>query len=254
MYLVNPEGSAHQQIYLNNRVLTFTTDISQVKCGYNAAFYFSNMNPSAPLGTQCTFSLILFDCEFTSLVCTYVDCDGQGTCNEYDVLEANIAAINQATHGCQGAKDNCDHWGCSINSRTLGVAIAPSPKSVIDLGKPFTVSTTFRTADGTDNGVLVAIEQVYSQGSKSFSLPTINDNYCLALGAADPQYPTTGKLVGLSDAFKSGMTMVFSLWGDGTDAMKWLDNGLSNPNCKAAANGNNSAKFSNIQVSRISKR
>jgi hypothetical protein len=232
-YLVEPSGQGHEKVFLKNRILAFDVDISRLQCGYNAALYYSMM-PFHDLGKGY--------------------CDAQGTrkedaCNEYDVLEANVAAVGQATHSCTFDDNaNCDNWGCSINSRRSG---GPKPFGAIDTTKPFRVTTKFITNDGTDKGTLVAVEQRFHQNKKEFQFPTITESYCLGLGAGNPEFPTTGKLEAMSQAFDHGMTMIFSLWGFGNDSMSWLDGGINNPDCAAAAQGDNSISFSNIVIAKI---
>ncbi|KAJ3305426.1 hypothetical protein HDV03_001520 [Kappamyces sp. JEL0829] len=223
LYLVSPDGSKHEKIMLKNRVLSIDVDVSQVKCGYNAAFYFSNMNLSAPIGKHY--------------------CDAQGTCNEMDVMEANVAASQLASHSCVDASGKtCDHFGCVASTRR-------SQPSAVDLTKPFTLTTVFRTSNGKDSGTLSRVEQGYSQGGTTRWMAPLDESYCAAAG--NPYWETTGKLAAMSRALDEGMTMVFSLWGDGTDSMSWLDGGLGNPDCKKAAAGTNQVVFSNIRISEM---
>jgi cellulase len=236
-YLVEPQGTKHQPILLKNRVLAFDVDVSGLQCGYNAAVYYSMM-PFQSIGTGY--------------------CDAQGTnpkdsCNEYDIFEANAAAVVQASHSCEfkpGSWEvgNCDNWGCSINSRRTG---GPKPFGYIDSTKPYRVVTKFITDDGTDKGTLVAVEQKYLQQGKEFKSPTVNDDFCFGLGAGNPEYGTTGKLQGMGKAFDYGMTFIFSLWGFGNDTMSWLDGGINQPDCKFAANANNAVTFSNIVLASL---
>ena len=227
LYLVNPQGDKHHPFYVKNRQVSIDIDLSQVKCGYNAAFYFVNMDLNAPLGTGY--------------------CDGQGTCQEYDLMEANRAATQATTHSCTGG-NNCDHWGCGVNNK-LPVF---GPGGQIDTNQPFTITSTFRTKDGTDSGDLVSIEQQMIQQGRIVKTTTIRDDYCYGLGNADPQFPSTGGLSQLSKALEIGMTPTFCIWGDGGESMAWLDGGQKNPACALDQEQlRNEAKFSNLRIGRI---
>lgn len=225
MYLVDPSGSRHQKILLKNRVLSIDVDSSEIQCGFNGAFYFSEMDLNSPVGHNY--------------------CDAQGTCNEMDIVEANIAATQVTSHPCK-SYGVCNHGGCPINARYSGFG---PHNSGIDSRKPYTVTTTFRTDTGTDYGTLSSIEQVIFQGNNSIHLPIISQNYCTS--GPDPDYYRTGGFAAISQSLDRGMTMVFSLWGSGGDSMSWLDGGQRNSDCRAGDRGRNSLKFSNIVLSYI---
>ncbi|KAJ3390939.1 hypothetical protein HDU84_006783 [Entophlyctis sp. JEL0112] len=228
-YVINEEGNGYEQFYLKNKALSIDLDLSQVKCGYNAAFYFSRLPTNVPIGTGY--------------------CDGQNTCNEFDVLESNIAATQQTSHSCttNSTGTYCDPWGCGVNTGSDS-NIGPH-SSVIDTTLPFTLVTKFYTNNNQASGELVNITQVYQQGSKSYTFPqSITPSYCTSL-TWNPYYPKTGGLAAMSDALAKGITMIFSLWGSGD--MSWLDGGNTNPRCAAAANGTNQFTFSNIKISNL---
>ncbi|KAJ3272918.1 hypothetical protein HDV01_005115 [Terramyces sp. JEL0728] len=222
MYLVDENGANYFKSQLNNKVLAFDVNVSQMQCGFNAALYFSQMNLNAQIGTGY--------------------CDAQGTCTEFDVFEANAAASQVTSHSCTGNSGNCDHWGCGRNSRSLNVF---GPNRKFNSMNTFTVSTYFRTT----NGVLSSVDQTISQNGQTVPFPTISDSTCG--GSGDPQFPTTGKLQAMSDAFNGGMTMVFSIWGSGGDGMTWLDGGSSNGDCNTVSHGSNTLKFSNLSIKPI---
>jgi hypothetical protein len=224
-YVVDPSGQKHFNFQLLNRRLEFEIELKNAPCGHCSAVYFSDM-------------------KFGQIGREY--CDAQGTCAEYDVIEANRAAVAQASHSC--ANGICDKWGCSINSRRLGEPIGFN--KYIDTTKKMRVATTFRTENGRDDGTLVAIEQVYYQEGKFYQLPTITDAYCLNLGAANPQFPSTGRLKAMSDAMRRGKTMIFSLWTQSD--MSWLDGGASNPSCQLGERNNPvQYSFTNLAIFRL---
>ncbi|KAJ3255781.1 hypothetical protein HK103_006039 [Boothiomyces macroporosus] len=226
MYLTDESGNRHFPFQLNNKVLTFDVDVSQMQCGFNAALYFSQMNLNTPIGkidlTQGTGY-----------------CDAQGTCTEFDVFEANAAATQVTSHSCTGSSGNCDHWGCGRNSRSLNVF---GPYRQFNSMQPFTVSTYFRAT----NGVLTSVDQTISQNGQSVSFPAISDSTCG--GSGDPQFPSTGELEAMSSAFNNGMTLVFSIWGSGGNGMSWLDGGYANNDCNTVSHGSNTLKFYNLSL------
>ncbi|KAJ3414610.1 hypothetical protein HDV05_006251 [Chytridiales sp. JEL 0842] len=227
MYLLSPLGEKYEQVYLKNRMLEVEVDVSEVGCGYNAAFYGVAMNPTAAPGTAY--------------------CDAQGTCNEMDFIEANIAVTQIASHSCiSSSGTGCDKWGCTVNTRRLD----PSTFN-IDFTQPFKVTTYFRTNDGTDQGTLSSVEQTYTQNQKTFFAPRMDSGFCGNQG--NIYWESTGKLEAMSKAMDEGMTMVFSLWGDGgkTIDMSWLDGGMGTEGCKKVVGGRNRVKFSNIKVAPI---
>jgi cellulose 1,4-beta-cellobiosidase len=232
LYVVDPKGTRHYPFKLLNRRIEFDINLSNAPCGYCSAIYFSAMKFGA-IGKEY--------------------CDAQGTCAEYDILEANRAALSQASHSCSvncpdpnsNCNAVCDKWGCSVNSRRFpGVPVGLNKN--IDTMKPIRVSTTFRTDNNRDDGTLIAIEQVYFQEGRKYQLPTISDQYCLGLGSANPQFPTTGRLRGMSEAMKNGMTLVMSLWQQ--PDMSWLDGGSTNPDCKVPSSGPAQYSLTNLTI------
>jgi len=235
-YIVNEKGTAHEQFFLKNRAISFVIDLSNVACGYNAAFYFTHMPANAPIGTEY--------------------CDAQNTCTEFDIIESNIAATMTTTHSCDLITGKCDPWGCGMGT-LADVNVAPG-SSVIDTTKPFTMKTYFYTIDNTDAGLLSKVAQSFSQGFKMHWLnATLTDAGCEASVGSDPYWNTTGKFPSMSDALGKGMTAAFSLWGSGGNGMSWLDGGQNNTRCagvvgnKAGIASANTVSFSNFVVSTL---
>lgn len=50
LYIVDEAGAKHRPFFLANRVLSIDVDASQIQCGYNGAFYFSEMDLNTPIG------------------------------------------------------------------------------------------------------------------------------------------------------------------------------------------------------------
>lgn len=164
-------------------------------------------------------------------------CDGQTTCSEMDIIEANIQAQQFTPHACTKKGGECDKGGCPTNIKSSGKGY----KSV-DFSKPYTVSTTFKTNDGTDKGTLSSIEQVLIQGSNVEKLPPLG-----SCGGG-------GGFAAMSESFGRGMTMVFSLWGDGGPTMNWLDGGSGSPGCKSVNGSQVRTVFSNLMLTHIDQK
>ncbi|KAJ3114992.1 hypothetical protein HK100_001496 [Physocladia obscura] len=232
LYLVNPAQTAYEPFYLKNRKLTFTMDISQVPCGMNAAMYFTAMNLNSALG--------------------YGYCDGQSTCNEFDVTEANIGGQQITAHPCplatqSNSAETCSSWGCGVNDMS-STSIGPKYTSGIDVTKPFVVTTTFATTDGTDSGTLKSVVQTFTQGSHVATVGTITESSCASLPAA--QYG--GGFAAMSKGLDEGMVFIFSLWGTANSGdMNWLDGGSSTAKCSALSGLSQVAKFSAFTVAPI---
>ncbi|KAJ3111689.1 hypothetical protein HK100_002601, partial [Physocladia obscura] len=214
LYLVNAAKTAYEPFYLKNRKLAFTIDVSQVPCGMNAAMYFTAMSLSSEIG--------------------YGYCDGQTTCNEFDVTEANIGGQQVTAHPCplasqSNTQGSCSSWGCGVNDMS-STAIGPKYTSGIDLTKPYVVTTTFETNDGTDTGTLSSVVQTFTQGSTVVNIGTITESTCAALPTA--QYG--GGFSAMSKGLDEGMVFILSLWGTANSGdMNWLDGGSSTSKCSA---------------------
>ncbi|KAJ3114991.1 hypothetical protein HK100_001495 [Physocladia obscura] len=233
LYLVNPAQTAYEPIYLKNRKLTFTMDISEIPCGMNAAMYFTAINLSSEIG--------------------YGYCDGQNTCNEFDVTEGNIGGQQVTAHPCplasqSNAQGTCSSWGCGINDMS-STAIGPKYTSGIDLTKAFVVTTTFATSDGTDTGTLSSVVQTFTQGGTVVSIGILTESSCASLPTA--QYG--GGFSAMSKGLDEGMVFILSLWGTANSGdMDWLDGGSSTAKCSALSGLSQVAKFSAFTVAPIS--
>ncbi|KAI8830545.1 concanavalin A-like lectin/glucanase domain-containing protein [Chytriomyces cf. hyalinus JEL632] len=221
-YLVDAAATTYKQFYLNNRQISFTTDLSGIKCGQNSALYFSAM----PVNLGSTY------------------CDGQNTCMEMDILEGNIASSQVTTHECtnlgQVNGNNCNHNGCAAGGSTKFATQVGPNSAVINTLKPFKVTTKFITSDNTDQGTLTNIVQVFEQEGRKFETGNINKGNCVN---------DYGNVAQMGRGQQAGMTLILSYWEAGNGGMDWLDGGSSNPKCKSA--GNQPAKYSNIRVEPI---
>jgi cellulose 1,4-beta-cellobiosidase len=175
-------------------------------------------------------------------------------CTEMDLWEANSMATAYTPHLCSvvgqtrcngtacGDGDDrykgvCDKSGCDFNSYRLGDKSFYGSGQTVDTSKPFTVTTSWYTRDGTVNTDLVEIRRVYKQNGKvipnsqvSISgmkpYTSITDQYCTdeASAFSDTNYfEDKGGLKGLGQSLDRGHVLSLSLWDDHAAHMLWLD-------------------------------
>jgi len=105
-------------------------------------------------------------------------------------------------------------------------ALCPTDECDINTSKPFRHYQHFE-AQGDK---VVAIHNKFVQGSKVYKFESCNDE---------------AYIESMTDAFKSGMVMTFSLWGEDHQMMNWLDGGSG---CTGACNKQTAqVTFSNIK-------
>ncbi|KAJ3122454.1 hypothetical protein HK098_002827 [Nowakowskiella sp. JEL0407] len=237
VYVTNPQGNAHQQFYLKNRQISIDVNVAGVPCGYNVAFYFSEMQANAPLGGGY--------------------CDAQDAtsskpaCNEMDIFEGNIGANSLSTHACNklgGVGTSCDPWGCTVNTFNNGYMSNVGPGAYIDTTKTYTITTAFYTNDGTDNGVLSSVKQTFKQNGKQWSSPTETVSSC----QSGKYWSSSTGFTGMSKAFDKGMTMILSYWGGNGEDMSWLDGGSGKNSACSRNTGTKQGFIMNARIEPIS--
>jgi cellulose 1,4-beta-cellobiosidase len=177
-------------------------------------------------------------------------------CTESDIWEANKISTAFTMHACdvksqtrcEGVhcgdngpdrfKGFCDKNGCDIQSRRLGKDDfwGPGSQFSIDSTKPVQVTTQFITSDGTDNGKVVAVKQIYHQNGKEIQHPTytvngkehhgISDSFCTDWASVTQDgtnFLEKGGMSAVDAAFEKGVVLVMSLWDDHYANMLWLD-------------------------------
>jgi len=236
--------------------ISFTVDLSRVPAGMNAAVYLVSMdklgNLNASYGNgerngagwkrglgycdaQCPRNLKFVQGAGWN--------DGQlmSCCPEMDLFEANRLAAAFTAHPCAsdrrsvhtctptegdcGASSYCDTAGADMNTfRRFGPSQALY--EVIDPHEPFKVRTRFAT-DGT--GSLELIEQIFEQGSTSFSANITDESMAAqkALFGEENDFARIGGLAQMGKALERGMVMALALWSDPGGNMNWLDSCLS---------------------------
>ena len=198
---------------LLNRALQFEVDLSKVGCGCNAAVYLVKM-PERPN-------------EYTSAYCDIAGVGGSEACLEIDMVEGNAKALQATLHtttarGWDGRSCNAD--GCAANvgkteesQRLFGPA--PGPHG-INSSKPFTVTATFRTADG---GTVydVALTQDGGRSLHFFDSEGVAGGSHV-MGNKPTPVPAADR-ARMHAALEEGMVLVISLWS--SDDLAWLDGG-----------------------------
>jgi len=224
----NWDPTVFRRWYVLDKTLTFTADVSSISCGCNAALYFvlmpaygANQQPSA--GN-----------------CGDYYCDANNVCGQWcpeiDLMEANTAAFQITPHSCSPPQGNhytkCDGSGCGVNSHRYNAnAYGYGGQFTINTQQPFNVSYHFQTA----NGQLSQITSTFRQGGKSFS---VNHNS----GNCGGDY-----LPSLTNAFKQGLVLTSSYWGNSGGTMSWLDVPPCSPSTSCNTGG--TAYFSDIVIS-----
>jgi len=216
-----------KQFLFLGKTLSYTVDLSQVGCACNAALYLVAMpaydSSNNPTATKCG-----------DYYCDANDVCGIW-CPEMDIMEANNRAFQITPHKCAAPQGNyyssCDGGGCGKNVYRLSSSSYGPGSGVIDTNKPFKVAISFAT---NSDGNLNKITTVLSQGSQQYTV-THDDGSCGG-----------GYLESLTSAFKKGMVLTISYWGDAGSTMSWLDV----PPCDAntACNANTQVSFANLAV------
>jgi hypothetical protein len=154
--------------YLLNNEITFDVDLSNVGCGMNAAIDFTRM-PFDGGKIKYNYTGAQYGTGF---------CDGQDdppNCHEMDIWEANSLSTMYTVHPCNETSGKCNSYGCGLNNYPLGYKnfYGRGSNFAVDTTKPFSVVTRFITTDGTDNGDLKEIQQIYVQDGKMIESPTV---------------------------------------------------------------------------------
>jgi len=218
-----------KQLYLLDQTLSFTVDLANVGCGCNAAFYLVNMPAYAQNG------------QADPTKCGDYYCDANNVCGEWcpemDIFEANNQAVQVTPHKCDPMQGkwypHCDGGGCGINTfHNNPGALGTGANHIINTQNPFNVAISFITS----NGELSRINTVFSQNGRQFSF-SHDDGRCGG-----------GYLSALTGAFKTGMVVAISYWGDLGNGMSWLDVPPCdiNTNCNTAT----TVSFSNITITK----
>jgi hypothetical protein len=93
IYMLDKSGNNYQMFDLRGKKLSFDINLVTVPCGYNIAFYFSQMSENATVGFG------------------YCDAQGQGyACPEMDIFEGNSVAMKITSHPCDSS---CDRNGAA---------------------------------------------------------------------------------------------------------------------------------------------
>lgn len=208
-YLIDGSQTFYPIFKLVNAELTLDVDLSQIPCGMNAAVYTSEIpaegvTPGHEAGAR-----------YGGGYCDANYVGGIG-CAEFDILEANSAAIVYTSHGCtpttgfapQGSI-SCDTSGTSANPyREDKNFYGPGPGFTIDTTKKFTVVTQFK---GTSAG-LTSIDRIFIQDGRQYPQP---NNISTDFERVTP-------------SFNVGHVLVFTIWASDED-MSWLDAGANGP-------------------------
>mmetsp|Transcript_11967 Transcript_11967/g.15755 ORF Transcript_11967/g.15755 Transcript_11967/m.15755 type:complete len:377 (-) Transcript_11967:159-1289(-) len=192
------DPSTYTAFKLLDKTLTYTTDMSNVDCGCNAALYLVSM-PQNDDKSACDD----YYCD-ANAVCGV-------RCSEIDIQEGNKWAWHSTAHVAadgDGAPVGYGGGGDSWNGpRDFTTEEYGPGGSVIDTNSAFQVSVSFPT--GSD-GKLSAQLMILSQEGRS-----------LSFGVDSYTYDNTNGFDELTDSLTAGMSVVFSYWC--SSDMLWLD-------------------------------
>ena len=316
----------YRMFKLKNREFSVDIDVSTLPCGLNGALYFVEMDADggmsrfpegnaagADYGAGYCDAQCPHDVKFINGEANILDWDTKSAmghygscCTEMDIWEANMMSNALTPHPCtvdgqtrcegttcggSGAaryEGVCDQDGCDFNPWRVGnrTFFGPGADFTIDTTKPFTVATSFITADGSDAGELVEIRRHFVQGGAKIPFPratlvgdgtatSITDKFCAASKASfndTDAFTHNGGLKRVGDTMDKGMVLVMSLWDDSAAHMLWLDSqdppdesadkpGVSRGSCTTTSGVPNdvraqhphaTVKFSNIKLSKLS--
>jgi len=200
----NFDPDVFRRFYVLDKTLSFTTDVSTISCGCNAAIYFVLM----PAYNQSQ--------KPDPSSCGNYYCDANQVCGlwcpEVDLMEANRAAFAITPHKCDAPVgkwySHCDGGGCSIRTNKMGNNYGFGSNFIINTQQPFNVSYNFQTS----GGVLSRIVSTFSQQDRHFTV-THDESLC-----------GSNYLASLTDAFSQGLVLTASYWsGSSGSTMSWLD-------------------------------
>jgi len=187
--------SQYLALDLRGKTLRYTTDVSSLGCGCNAALYLTSMRQN-PHASECSD----FYCDANN-VC------GQ-SCAEIDIQEGNRFAWHstlhtQADHSGLGMGLGGGGWGWSGPRDWASWQYGPGA-ACVDTTKPFEVAVSFPLSE---SGELAAMQVVLSQEGHSCPPSVSIGGY--------------GGMPELSAALEAGMTPIVSYWS--SDDMLWMD-------------------------------
>ena len=188
---------------LFDQVLEYDVDISTVGCSCNAALYFVSMPGFNTDHKPAKGSDNDYYCDANNVTGVW--------CWEQDTFEANKYTMATTPHNCKEAAgdyiSHCDGAGCGVNVFNIdNKAMCPDSSCKIDTSKTFRHYQHFESDEKYEK--IAAIHNRLVQGDTVFEFDS----------CADEAY-----LASMTDTFRKGMVMTFSLWGSTHDTMQWLD-------------------------------
>jgi len=238
---------------LLNKEFQFTVDSSTLGCGLNGALYFVTMNLTNPDPTKAGPAYGLgygdaqcpADIKYVNGIPNVDEVIMQPCSPEMDIWEANKISQAFTPHPCKAmdqvvcdgdidcgnGKNNrytgqCDKDGGDYNPYRHNITNFYGEGMTVDSTKPITVITQFITADGTEDGELIAIKRFFKQGSKVTPGGVITDDNIASWKKAFNEYNHNKELGGMramGKQIRNRMVLVLSVWGDVATNMAWLD-------------------------------
>ena len=197
----NYDSGMFQNFSLLGKRLTYTTDLANVGCSCNTAFYFVSMPAFGQDQNADSGKYGDYYCDANKV--------GGEYCPEMDVSEANKYTMATTPHKCTSSQGKhwwwCDGAGCGQNVHNANPnAMCPGSNCTINTNNAYTHAIEFQES----NGQLSGIKNTLTQGSQSF----------IYYSCTDSSY-----LQAMTDHLKNNMVLVMSQWGNTYQTMQWLD-------------------------------
>jgi len=192
---------------LLNKAITFTTDMSELGCGCNAAFYLTNMHQNKDI-SKCGD----YYCDANS-VCGVA-------CHEIDIMEGNAHAFHYTLHAEDdrfgvggGYGGGGDGWS---GPRDWTKQQYGPGGECIDTSEPFQVTAAFPMDSwGMLKAMIITLSQVGKLCNLTGTITEYDGNTTIR------QKGSNAGMAALTGSLKAGVTPIVSLWGH--DDMTWMD-------------------------------
>jgi len=201
------DHKAYLALPLLNKAITFTTDMSGLGCGCNAAFYLTNMHQNSKI-SKCGD----YYCDANS-VCGVA-------CHEIDIMEGNAHAFHYTLHSEDdrfgvggGYGGGSPHW--SGPREWTKQQYGPGGEC-INTSEPFQVTAAFPMDSW---GMLKAMVITLSQAGKPCNLTGSVTHY--DGNTTNSAKGSNAGMAALTGSLKAGVTPIVSFWGH--DDMTWMD-------------------------------
>ena len=228
----NFDPTVFKPLYLLDKTLNMTVDVSTINCGCDASLYLVAMPAYNQYGKPDPTRCNDYYCDANEVCGIF--------CPEMDIMEANREALAITPHRCDapqgGYYNSCDTGGCGQNLKAFGHhAYGYGNEYQINTRYPFNVSISFQTKGGYLHKIVTKVSQ----------------NIHCVIVTHDNASCGKGYLESMTGAFANGLVLTTSHWsGDAGSDMSWLDVPPCNPD--EGCNRGGTAYFSDLALYKTS--